>query len=112
MRQVLGAVAQLDKAMTVAKPCAARDRKRRQAGWCEAGGIAPYPRDLDFAPRLFGDCPSIAVSPTSALTNGRAPVCRVASAVIRLFVVIDIGRLIRFITSPFLWHGKNVQNLA
>ena len=46
VRQVLGAVAQLDKAMTVAKLRGARDRKRRQAGWCEGG--APlherYPR--------------------------------------------------------------------
>jgi len=34
---VLGAVAQLDKAMTVAKLRGARERKRRQAGWCEDG---------------------------------------------------------------------------
>jgi DNA invertase Pin-like site-specific DNA recombinase len=33
--QVLGAVAQLDKAMTVAKLQAARDRKKARAGKCE-----------------------------------------------------------------------------
>jgi hypothetical protein len=46
VRQVLGAVAQLDKAMTVAKLRGARERKRREDGWCEGG--APlhvrYPR--------------------------------------------------------------------
>lgn len=35
IRQVLGAVAQFDKAMTVAKLRAARDRKRAAAGKCE-----------------------------------------------------------------------------
>jgi DNA invertase Pin-like site-specific DNA recombinase len=33
VRQVLGAVAQLDKAMTVAKLRGARERKRRENGW-------------------------------------------------------------------------------
>jgi len=37
VRQVLGAVAQLDKAMTVAKLRGARERKRRENGWCEGG---------------------------------------------------------------------------
>jgi DNA invertase Pin-like site-specific DNA recombinase len=35
IRQVLGAVAQFDKAMTVAKLKGARDRKRRESGKCE-----------------------------------------------------------------------------
>ena len=35
IRQVLGAVAQLDKAMTVAKLKASRDRKKRETGRCE-----------------------------------------------------------------------------
>jgi len=35
VRQVLGAVAQLDKAMTVAKLRGARERKRRETGKCE-----------------------------------------------------------------------------
>ena len=35
IRQVLGAVAQLDTAMTIAKLKAARDRKRARAGKCE-----------------------------------------------------------------------------
>jgi hypothetical protein len=35
VRQVLGAVAQLDKAMTIANLRGARERKRREAGWCE-----------------------------------------------------------------------------
>jgi DNA invertase Pin-like site-specific DNA recombinase len=54
VRQVLGAVAQLDKAMTVAKLRGARDRKRRLAGWCEGG--APlhdrYPEAVRMAKRL------------------------------------------------------------
>jgi DNA invertase Pin-like site-specific DNA recombinase len=37
VRQVLGAVAELDKAMTVAKLRGARDRKRQSRGWCEGG---------------------------------------------------------------------------
>jgi DNA invertase Pin-like site-specific DNA recombinase len=35
VRQVLGAIAQFDKAMTVAKLRGARDRKRREVGKCE-----------------------------------------------------------------------------
>ena len=54
VRQVLGAVAELDKAMTVAKLRGARERKRRQAGWCEGG--APlhkrYPEAVRMAKRL------------------------------------------------------------
>ena len=54
VRQVLGAVAQLDKAMTVAKLRGARERKRRQAGWCEGG--APlhvrFPEAVRLAKRL------------------------------------------------------------
>jgi hypothetical protein len=37
VRQVLGAVAQLDKAMTIAKLRGARERKLRENGWCEGG---------------------------------------------------------------------------
>jgi DNA invertase Pin-like site-specific DNA recombinase len=55
VRQVLGAVAQLDKAMTVAKLRGARERKRRQADWCEGG--APlherYPEAVRIAKRLY-----------------------------------------------------------
>jgi DNA invertase Pin-like site-specific DNA recombinase len=55
VRQVLGAVAQLDKAMTVAKLRGARDRKRRLDGWCEGG--APlherYPEAVRMAKRLY-----------------------------------------------------------
>jgi hypothetical protein len=55
VRQVLGAVAELDKAMTVAKlRGAARERRRRQDGWCE--GAAPlhvrYPEAVRMAKRL------------------------------------------------------------
>ncbi len=35
MRQVLGAISEFDKAMTVAKLRGARERKRREAGKCE-----------------------------------------------------------------------------
>src|SRR5262245_17472263 len=48
VRQVLGAVAQLDKAMRVAKLRGARERK--QAGWCE--GAAPLHVRLPEAVRL------------------------------------------------------------
>jgi DNA invertase Pin-like site-specific DNA recombinase len=55
VRQVLCAVAQLDKAMTVAKLRGARERKRRQEGWCEGG--APlhkrYPEAVRMAKRLY-----------------------------------------------------------
>ena len=54
VRQVLGAAAQLEKAMTVAKLRGARERKRREAGWCEGG--APlhvrYPEAVRLAKRL------------------------------------------------------------
>jgi DNA invertase Pin-like site-specific DNA recombinase len=41
IRQVLGAVAQLDKAMTVAKLKAARDRKKARAGKWEGPRATP-----------------------------------------------------------------------
>ncbi len=54
VRQVLGAVAEFDKAMTVAKLRGARERKRRVYGWCEGG--APlherYPEAVRLAKRL------------------------------------------------------------
>ena len=37
IRQILGAVAEFDKAMTVAKLKGARERKRSVKGWCEGG---------------------------------------------------------------------------
>jgi DNA invertase Pin-like site-specific DNA recombinase len=55
VRQVLSAVAQLDKAMTVAKLRGARDHKRRQAGWCEGGTPLHerYPEAVRMAKRLY-----------------------------------------------------------
>jgi len=54
IRQVLGAVAQFDKAMTVAKLQGARDRKRRETGKCE--GRKPltelHPEVVAMAKRL------------------------------------------------------------
>jgi DNA invertase Pin-like site-specific DNA recombinase len=54
VRQVLGAVAQLDKAMTVAKLRGARERKRRENGWCEGGSplYVRYPDVVRLAKRL------------------------------------------------------------
>jgi DNA invertase Pin-like site-specific DNA recombinase len=54
VRQVLGAVAQLDKAMTVAKLRGARERKRRQIGWYEAGSPLQvrFPEAVRLAKRL------------------------------------------------------------
>jgi hypothetical protein len=55
VRQVLGAVAQLDKAMTVAKLRGARERKRRENGWCEGGSPlhVKYPAAARLAKRLY-----------------------------------------------------------
>jgi DNA invertase Pin-like site-specific DNA recombinase len=54
VRQVLGAVAQLDKAMTVAKLRGARERKRREDGYCEGGKPLhmKYPEAVRMAKRL------------------------------------------------------------
>jgi DNA invertase Pin-like site-specific DNA recombinase len=67
VRQVLGAVAQLDKAMTVGKLRGARERKRRENGWCEGGSPlhARYPEAVRLAKRLHranpvsGQCRSL-----------------------------------------------------
>jgi DNA invertase Pin-like site-specific DNA recombinase len=40
VRQVLGAISEFDKAMTVAKLRGARERKRREAGKCEGRNAA------------------------------------------------------------------------
>ena len=37
IRQILGAVSEFDKAVTIAKLKGARERKRKTAGWCEGG---------------------------------------------------------------------------
>jgi DNA invertase Pin-like site-specific DNA recombinase len=54
VRQVLGAMAQLNKAMTVAKLRGARERKRRENGWCEGGSPlhVRYPEAVRLAKRL------------------------------------------------------------
>jgi len=54
VRQVLGAVAELDKAMTVTKLRGARERKRRERGWCEGGKPLhlSYPEAVKLAKRL------------------------------------------------------------
>jgi DNA invertase Pin-like site-specific DNA recombinase len=54
IRQILGAVAQFDKAMTVAKLRGARDRKRRQNGKCEGrkSMLERNPRVVEVAKRL------------------------------------------------------------
>lgn len=49
IRQVLGAVAQLEKAMLVSKLKGARDRKRRETGWC--GGRPQVPVQVVVAAR-------------------------------------------------------------
>ena len=67
VRQVLGAVAQLDKAMTVAKLRGARERKRREAGWCEGGAAAacalPRGREARQAPAPCQSCDAQADEP-------------------------------------------------
>jgi len=54
VRQVLGAVAELDKAMTVTKLRGARERKRRERGWCEGGKPLHlrFPEAVRLAKRL------------------------------------------------------------
>jgi DNA invertase Pin-like site-specific DNA recombinase len=56
VRQVRGAVAQLDKAMTVAKLRGARERKRTENGWCEGG--SPLHVRYPEAVRLAKTAPS------------------------------------------------------
>lgn len=54
IRQILGAVSEFDKAMTVAKLKGARERKRKAKGWCE-GGLPleqRYPSAVAAAKRL------------------------------------------------------------
>jgi hypothetical protein len=60
VRQVLGAVAQLDKAMTVAKLRGARERKRRENGWCEGGSPlhVKYPEPSAWPSDCTGPTPS------------------------------------------------------
>lgn len=55
IRQVLGAVAQFDKAMTVAKLRAARDRKRAAVGKCEGrkSVAEASPETVLFAKKLY-----------------------------------------------------------
>src|SRR5262249_26145745 len=43
LRQVLGAISEFDKAMTVAKLRGARERKRREAGKCEGALVIRGP---------------------------------------------------------------------
>jgi DNA invertase Pin-like site-specific DNA recombinase len=54
VRQVLGAIAQFDKAMTVSKLRGARERKRREDGKCEGRKslAEKYPEAVDMAKRL------------------------------------------------------------
>jgi DNA invertase Pin-like site-specific DNA recombinase len=54
VRQVLGAVAQFDKAMTVAKLRLARERKRRQNGKCEGrkSHIEEHPKVVELVRQL------------------------------------------------------------
>ena len=57
IRQILGAVAQLDKSMTVAKLRGARDKKRAKYGKCE-GRKSIFERDpriVDAAKTLAGE---------------------------------------------------------
>lgn len=55
IRQILGAVSEFDKAMTVAKLKGARERKRKVNGWCE-GGLPlekRYPEAIAVAKKLY-----------------------------------------------------------
>jgi DNA invertase Pin-like site-specific DNA recombinase len=55
IRQILGAVSEFDKAMTVAKLKGARERKRKVKGWCE-GGLPleqRYPEAIAAAKKLY-----------------------------------------------------------
>jgi DNA invertase Pin-like site-specific DNA recombinase len=63
IRQVLGAVAQLDKAMTVAKLRAARDRRKAKTGKCEgAKSLAELRPDVAAAARELRGKPLRAIA--------------------------------------------------
>ena len=88
VRQVLGAVAELDKAMTVAKLRGARERKRRQSGWCEGGEPLRerYPEAVRMAKRLYRTNPAtdkrrslrktLTSSPRRAISTSRSTEAR------------------------------------
>lgn len=53
MRQIMGAIAEYDKVMIVAKLKAARQRKRAAQGWCEKGGVyGVQPGEADVVERI------------------------------------------------------------
>ena len=68
VRQVLGAIAQFDKATTIAKLRAARDRKRERVGKCE--GRKSYaesnPALVEKAKALSEQCPRLSLREISA----------------------------------------------
>jgi DNA invertase Pin-like site-specific DNA recombinase len=68
VRQVLGAIAQFEKATIVAKLKAARDRKRERAGKCE--GRKSYaeanPKMVELARQLSGQRPRLSLREISA----------------------------------------------
>ena len=66
IRQILGAVSEFDKAMTVAKLKGARDRVRRQRGKCEGRKSYAERREGKSWSRLRGNCITI---PTAAHTR-------------------------------------------
>ena len=72
IRQILGAVSEFDKAMTVAKLKGARDRVRRQRGKCE--GRKSY-AECEGGPELVGLARQL-----YADTSGRSPSLRTVAA--------------------------------
>jgi DNA invertase Pin-like site-specific DNA recombinase len=72
IRQILGAVSEFDKAMTVAKLKGARDRVRRQRGKCE--GRKSY-AEREGGQELIAAARALHTNP-----NGRAPSLRTVSA--------------------------------
>jgi DNA invertase Pin-like site-specific DNA recombinase len=85
IRQILGAVSEFDKAMTVAKLKGARDRVRRQRGKCE--GRKSY-AEREGGPELVALARQIHSNP-----NGRSPSLRtVATALAAKGYVTSTGR--------------------
>ena len=94
VRQVLGAVAQLDQAMTVAKLRGARERKRREQGWCEGG--APlherYPEAVRMAKPLHRANP---------VTHRRMSLGKIAAELAKAGHLMERGYRERQVARPF-----------
>jgi Resolvase, N terminal domain len=76
VRQVLGAISEFDKAMTVAKLRGARERKRREAGKCEGNGNeGRRPTSRRSLPASHGWCHLHLREQGSPMKNRKREIC-------------------------------------